>query len=80
MRNLNLRFLLTIEENAASSYGIKQKKRSNDAGTTMFNNRCVLIDVCFPRICMYEVLYNQSLIFRTCHWLKQLLKMHEVLQ
>lgn len=44
MRNLNLRFLLTIEENAASSYGIKQKKRSNDAGTTMFNKayRCVL--------------------------------------
>lgn len=43
MRNLNLRFLLTIEENAASSYGIKQKKRSNDAGTIMFNKayRCV---------------------------------------
>lgn len=56
MRNLNLRFLLTIEQNAASSYGIKQKKGSNDVGTTMFNK-----DVCFPWTYMYEVLYNHSL-------------------
>ena len=77
MRNLNLRFLLTIEQNAASSYGIKQKKGSNDAGTIIFNKAYRRV---FPRTYMYEVLYNHSLIFRTCHWWKQLLKMHEVVQ